>query len=654
MKPILKNNPLHQRLMSMQRSRKRLIMVAADLVVLPLALWSAYALRFADVWPHAYLYPAVWLFVLVPFAGVLVFIKLGLYRAVVRYMGAQAIWTVVTGVVILSLILWTAAFLFRVEPFPRSIPVNFALVAIVYVGGSRLLMRSYYHWLLNQFLNKDSVLIYGAGGSGVQLAKALAGSHELSCVGFLDDDSALWGSSVSGLYVYDPSRIPELVDKRKIASVLLAMPSATVKARKRILDRLADYPVHVRSVPAMHEIISGESVDNLREIEVEELLGRESVPPMTELINASIRNKVVMVTGAGGSIGSEICRQVLLNQPRYLILFEQSEFALYSIEQELQQLRKKNALPVSCFPVLGSVTDLTRVHEVLQRFAVQTIYHAAAYKHVPLVEHNMFEGIRNNALGTKIMAETAKQCGVERFVLISTDKAVRPTNIMGATKRLAELILQDLADPVGARSASKNLSPTQTIFSMVRFGNVLGSSGSVVPLFRKQINEGGPVTVTHPDITRYFMTISEAASLVIQAGSMAKGGDVFVLDMGEPVRIIDLARRMIRLMGYEVLDEAHPEGDIEIAFSGLRPGEKLFEELLIGNDVVGTEHPKIMRALEERLQNQELCQILATMDQALEQLDYEQARQLLELAVKGSKLSSQLVDWQRVDMDKAH
>lgn len=632
MKQAMKRARLHVKLMTLHRSYKRLLMVAADAIALPLALWSAYTLRFADPWPEHYLYPAAWLFVILPVVGILVFIKLGLYRAVVRYMGAQAIWTVAFGVLILSLLLWATAFLLQIKPFPRSIPINFALVAMVYVGGSRLLMRSYYHWLLNHFLNKDSVLIYGAGGSGVQLATALEGSQELSCVGFLDDDPSLWRSSVAGFTVYDPSRIAELIEEQHITSVLLAMPSAPPRVRKRILDRLADYPVHVRTIPAMHEIVSGVSVASLREIEIEDLLGRDPVPPIQPLIDASIRDKVVLVTGAGGSIGSEICKQVRQHQPRLLILYEQSEFALYSIEQALSG-------SVECIPILGSVCDRQRVNDVLQRFAVQTIYHAAAYKHVPLVEHNVLEGIRNNALGTQVMAEAALQQGVERFVLVSTDKAVRPTNVMGATKRLAELILQNLA----------SRSP-KTIFSMVRFGNVLGSSGSVVPLFRQQIESGGPVTVTHPDITRYFMTIPEAASLVIQAGSMAKGGDVFVLDMGESVRIVDLARRMIRLMGYEVLDDKHPDGDIEITFSGLRPGEKLYEELLIGDDVIGTEHPKIMRALEETLPPETLGQILLGLNTALQQRNCVDARQLLQQAVSGFKPTAKIVDWLAVEV----
>ncbi|WP_240776121.1 polysaccharide biosynthesis protein [Nitrincola schmidtii] len=633
--------PIHLRLLSMERGKKRWIMVLADLIVLPFALYTAYVLRFHDFWPVRFLEPAIWLFLWVPVFGIAVFIKLGLYRAVVRYMGSQAIWTVVAGVSILSLSLWAAAFVFRIQPFPRSIPINFALLAFVYVGGTRLLMRSYYHWLMNRFLEKESVLIYGAGSSGVQLAKALSGTHELCCIGFIDDDPSLWGSSVAGLKVFKPGQVQSLIQGRKIDSVLLAMPSATPKQRKRILNRLSNFPVHVRTVPPMHEIVSGESVVNLRDVAIEDLLGRDPVPPIKPLIDASVRNKVVMVTGAGGSIGSELCRQILKYEPKCLVLYELSEYALYSLEQEVSSLLSKKSYDVPYISMLGSVCDVPRIEDTIQRFQVQTIYHAAAYKHVPLVEHNVLEGIRNNTLGTLVLAKSAQKLGVERFVLVSTDKAVRPTNVMGATKRLAELILQDLA------TQSSN-----TIFSMVRFGNVLGSSGSVVPLFRKQIEEGGPVTVTHPDITRYFMTIPEAASLVIQAGSMAKGGDVFVLDMGESVPIVDLARRMIRLMGYEVCDDKHPDGDIEIIFTGLRPGEKLYEELLIGDDVIGTDHPKIMRALEEKLSSDDLQRVLSGIQYALDQHDSTEARFQLEKAVAGFKPSTAMVDWLAIDLVK--
>jgi FlaA1/EpsC-like NDP-sugar epimerase len=429
--------------------------------------------------------------------------------------------------------------------------------------------------------------------------------------------------------------VGRLIEEQGVTHVLLALPSANRNDRRRILEQLSEHAVHVKTIPSMPELVSGESLEALRDIDPEDLLGREPVPPIEHLIASSIRDKVVLVSGAGGSIGSEICRQVLRNQPRMLLLYELSEFALYTIEQELSATVRQEGLELPIIPLLGSVLDAPRVERVISHFQVQTIYHAAAYKHVPLVEHNIFEGVRNNALGTRVMAQAALQAGVERFVLISTDKAVRPTNVMGATKRLAELIIQSLA------AAGKG----KTVFSMVRFGNVLGSSGSVVPLFRQQIQAGGPVTVTHPDITRFFMTIPEAASLVIQAGSMAEGGDLFVLDMGQPVKIVDLARRMIQLMGYEVRCPENPAGDIAIEFTGLRPGEKLYEELLIGENVVGTEHPKIMRAHEERLTEAQLEAVLAGLEAAMQQGDCETGRQWLQQAVSGFKPAAPIVDW---------
>ncbi|MBV0934610.1 polysaccharide biosynthesis protein [Marinobacterium sp. A346] len=617
-------------------------MVLADFIVLPIAIWSAFALRFSDWWPVGKMAEAWWLFVATPVVGLLVFMRLGLYRAVVRFMGAQAILAVFKGVVVLAVLMWGAAALFGLPAFPAAVPVNFALAALVYVGGSRLLVRNYYHWLIRHYMNKEPVLIYGAGGAGVQLAAALYGGAEYVPVGFLDDDRGLWKNTVSGMPVYDPSRTSELIRSEGVTHVLLALPSISRTERRRILERLAEHAVHVKTIPSMPELVSGESLEALRDVDPEDLLGREPVPPVDRLVASSIQNKVVMVSGAGGSIGSEICRHVLLNSPKALVLYELSEFALYSIEQELLKTAADRGGDVPVYAMLGSVLDCTRVKRIIARFGVQTIYHAAAYKHVPMVEHNVLEGVRNNALGTQVMAEAALELGVERFVLISTDKAVRPTNVMGATKRLAELILQELA-----RRGSG------TVFSMVRFGNVLGSSGSVVPLFRRQIEAGGPVTVTHPDITRFFMTIPEAASLVIQAGSMANGGDVFVLDMGEPVKIVDLARRMIQLMGYEVRSEQNPEGDIAIEFPGLRPGEKLYEELLIGTNVVGTDHPKIMRAHETDLPAEVLNPILDKMHMALEVHDSAMARALLQEAVSGFSPSAVDVDWLQSGMGEA-
>lgn len=625
---------LHLKIATLDRSHKRLVMILADLLALPLALWSGFALRFAEWWPQPYMSNFWWLFIITPLVGVFVFARLGLYRAVVRFMGVQALWAVVKGAALLALLMWAGVFFFGIVGFPRSVPVNFALVTLIYVGGTRLLVRAYYQWLIKHYADKEPVLIYGAGGAGVQLAVALNNGREFYPRAFIDDDYKLWGSVVQGLKVYPPHDAVGVLQRHGIARVLLAIPNANKQQRKKVLDLFVDQPVHVQTVPSMPEIVSGEaSVDQLREVELEDLLGRDPVPPREELLAASIQGKVVMVTGAGGSIGSELCRQIVRIQPRLLLLYEISEFSLYSIEQELNQLIQQEKLNTRVLALLGSVCNRARLEAVLARYDVATLYHAAAYKHVPMVEHNVFEGIRNNVLGTQVVSESALRFSIERCILVSTDKAVRPTNVMGATKRFAELILQDLA----SRSES-------TIFSMVRFGNVLGSSGSVVPLFRKQIAAGGPVTVTHPEITRFFMTIPEASLLVIQAGSMAKGGDVFVLDMGEPVKIEHLAKRMIQLTGLEVKDEEHPEGDIEIAFTGLRPGEKLYEELLIGDNVSGTQHPKIMRAEEETLTRPQIDEFLQLLAAAEQELDCWKARAVLEMAVGGFKPSSDVVD----------
>ena len=574
------------RFLALSRNHKRAIMLLADFIFLPAALWSAYALRFANPFDWHYLKPALPLFLLIPFVGLLVFMRLGLYRAVVRFMGNQAVWSVFYGTVILALALYALAFFLQIEPFPRSIPINFALVALVYVGGSRLVVRHYYQRMVGRFSNQIPVAIYGAGGAGVQLALSLDSGSEFNPVVFLDDSPQMLKATVAGRRVYGPDSLNALIETKGIEQILLAVPNASVTERRRIVQRLSEFPVRVQTIPSMPEIIQGRSVDALADVGPEDLLNRESVPPMKSLYRASIAGKVVMVTGAGGSIGSEICRQAAANGAAKLVLFELSEFALYNIERELSAEGYEEIL----VPLLGNVCDATRVNQVMKEHSVQTVYHAAAYKHVPIVENNVVEGFQNNAMGTRTVAVAAMENQVERFVLISTDKAVRPTNVMGATKRVAELFIQDLAT-----------RESQTRFGMVRFGNVLGSSGSVVPVFQKQIQSGGPVTVTHKEVTRYFMTIPEAASLVIQAGSMAQGGDVFVLNMGKSVKIVDLARRMIHLAGLTVKDKNNPDGDIAIEFQGLRPGEKLFEELLIGEDVLGTEHPKIMRANEKLL-----------------------------------------------------
>ncbi len=628
------SNNISYRAVTMKRTYKRLVMVCSDIVALPLALWSGYALRLSELWPEPYLIASSWLFLALPIAGVYIFMRLGLYRAVVRFMGAQAIWAVVKGVMLLALFLWATAFIFKIEPFPRSVPINFALAALVYVGGSRLLIRHYYHWLLKHYVNKDAVLIYGAGGAGVQLATALSDGKEYYPIGFIDDDKSLWGSTIKNLPVNDPGKIPNLLKGANVKHVLLAVPNASNKERKKMLERLDNCSVHVQTIPSMPELLSGKaSIEQLREVLIEELLGRDPVPPMSSLLAKCIDGRIVMVTGAGGSIGSELCRQVVQQQPKALILFECNEYGLYRIEQELVQFMGESGLSFPIYALLGSVVNRDRVNKVIKYFSVDTIYHAAAYKHVPIVEHNVVEGVTNNIIGTQVVAEEAANAGVKHFILISTDKAVRPTNVMGATKRFAEMILQHLA--------STNV---RTVFSMVRFGNVLGSSGSVVPLFRKQIQDGGPITVTHKDITRFFMTIPEAASLVIQAGSMAKGGDVFVLDMGESVKIVDLAKRMVQLSGLELKTKDNPDGDIEIKYSGLRPAEKLYEELLVGDNVIGTDHSKILRATEAFLEGEKIYSYLTEMNNAIQSTDSDRLRRVLSDAVSGYQPHEKMVD----------
>lgn len=622
-------------LLSLPRGQKRWLMVTADLVMLPLALWSAYVLRLAEPFPPAML-SGWWLFLLVPVAGVLIFIRLGLYRAVVRYMGWQAIWTVSVGVMILAAVLFFASFL-TPERTPRSIPLIFAAVAFVYVGGSRFVVRAWYQMVMRaRGRVGEPVLIYGAGVSGAHLAKHLKAGDRYLPVAVIDEDPGLTGSVIDGIPVHAPHHLPELLETFSARRVLLAIPSASRATRRRILEFLERYPVYVQTIPSMDELVDGSvQPSQVRDIDIGDLLGRDPVPPVPELMARNIRDRSVMISGAGGSIGAELSRKALRQHPSTLVLYERNEYALYAIDHQLRAVIERKGIQTKLIPVLGSISNSRRVKSVLRHFGVQTVYHAAAYKHVPMVEHNILEGVENNVFGTRVLAEAAEECGVERFVLISTDKAVRPTNVMGATKRLAELILQELAARPG----------TKTVFTMVRFGNVLGSSGSVVPLFHRQISEGGPVTVTHPEIIRYFMTISEAAELVIQAGAMARGGEVYVLDMGEPVKILNLARRMVRLHGLRVRDESQPHGDVEILFTGLRPGEKLYEELVIGANVIGTEHPKILRAEERTLTSAQLGQYLQELQDAVARTDANAAREILRHAAPGFTPRSNICDW---------
>lgn len=619
-------------LLRLQRWQKRLLMIIFDLALLPTIVWISFALRLGTWNPP--LNDGIWMLILAPLITVPIFIRLGLYHAVIRFIGGQqAVMAVLKGITLSTLILATIAILATWQGIPRSIFPIYWGTAFLFIGGSRyfvrlLYARQFYHYQKKQVIKH--VLIYGAGESGIQLANALSRSQDYRAVAYLDDNPTLKKAIIQGLRVYNPSALGKLIEDFAVQQVFLAMPSISKARKSEILQALEPFPVHVLTVPGISELISGEhQIDELREISIDELLGRDPVSPDQELLSICLHQRAVLVTGAGGSIGSELCRQILRQDPSCLVLFEASEYALYQIEQDLQlqiQREKLNLNSAHIIPVLGSVQDQGRLREIFQEHNIHTVYHAAAYKHVPLVEHNPLQGILNNTFGTLQAALAAKLTDVRHFVLISTDKAVRPTNIMGASKRMAELVLQGIA-----------LEPSKTIFSMVRFGNVLGSSGSVVPLFRNQIQQGGPVTVTHPDIIRYFMTIPEAAQLVIQAGAMAKGGEVFLLDMGEPVKITDLAKRMVHLSGLTIRDATHPEGDIEIHFSGLRPGEKLYEELLIDSQADKTSHPKIFQAHETCLDWLELTSILDQLETACEQRDTDTVQDILETIVQGYK-----------------
>lgn len=607
--------------LSFSRRAKQIVAVVADFVLLSLAFWSAVALRFETLAPD--LAPYAWQIVAAPFLAIPIFIKLGLYRAVIRFMEDRVVFVVAGGVALSVILLAAAVALTHTPGLSRGVLGIYLVLAILYVGATRFLARSYF---LRAERGQDSrirIAIYGAGRAGTQLAYALRAGREYLPVAFFDDNQTLQNSEMAGLRVFPPDDLASVLATKMVDELLLAIPSAGRARRREIIDRLEGLHCKVKLVPGMADVVSGNvAADSIREVEIDDLLGRESVVPDSALLGKCITGKVVLVSGAGGSIGSELCRQILQLKPSRLVLMEISEFALYSIEQELALMCARRNLRIELVPLLGSVIYQNRNEMVMKGFGVQTVYHAAAYKHVPLVEHNPIEGLCNNAFGTRRMAEAALAAGVETFVLISTDKAVRPTNVMGASKRLSELILQALARKGGA-----------TRFCMVRFGNVLGSSGSVVPLFRKQIALGGPITLTHADITRYFMTIPEAAQLVIQAGSMGQGGEVYVLDMGKPVKIIDLARRMVHLSGLELRDEAHPEGDIAIEIVGLRPGEKLYEELLIGENAEGTSHPLIMRAYEHELPWAVLTERLAILDEASQDFDFEKVLGLLESLV---------------------
>lgn len=611
-------------LLSTKRKNKRIITITYDIVAVIFSLYLAMSLRLSD-WMFDITAREIASFALTAIVTLYSFVKLGMYRAVLRYLMLPALGYIFLAVILSAVTLAVSEFFFQ-SFIPRSVPLIYAGIAMLTLGGPRILIRTfYYHYYKRK---KPNVFIYGAGATGRELAYALISGEEYHPVVILDDDFSKVGQIIFGLRVHHSSEFESLQSLYDPKKLLLAINNISKGARLRLLDKVSQWPIAVQSVPSVEDIAAGKAQSTeIRDLEIGDLLGREPVEPEQNLLAKNIKDKVVMVTGAGGSIGSELCRQILQQEPKRLVLFELNEYNLYSVDRELKKIIGKTKSQVELVSALGSVQRQNRVEKLMITHQVETVFHAAAYKHVPIVEDNIVEGIRNNVFGTLAAAEAAINAKVDNFTLISTDKAVRPTNVMGASKRMAELVLQALAD-----------RKTSTTFTMVRFGNVLGSSGSVVPLFKEQIRKGGPVTVTHPDIIRYFMLIPEAAQLVIQAGAMEHNGQVFVLDMGEPVKILDLAKRMIQLMGMseKKTDGSEDiEGDIEIRFTGLRPGEKLYEELLIGDNVEGTTHPKIMTASEEKLDWHAMSELLDELDKCCHDFDIECIKRLLLKAPTG-------------------
>ena len=648
-------------LVGLPRRKKRIIQVATDVCLVWFALWMAFVVRLGVDDLINPLEIHTWLFISAPVIAIPLFIRIGMYRAVMRYFGNDALVAIIKAVSLSALILGVVVYLYsnHQHVVPRSVMFNYWWLSLVMIGGLRLAMRQYFlgDWFSAvqhvPFATRDDglpkVAIYGAGAAGNQLVAALRMGRSMRPVAFIDDDDSISNRVISGLQVYKPKHIQQMIDVTGAQEILLAIPSSARARRREILGFLEGFPLHVRSVPNFSDLAAGRvQVDDLQEVDIADLLGRDAVPAQEELLEHCIKNQCVLVTGAGGSIGSELCRQIILHKPTTLLLLDHSEFNLYTILSELERRIARESLKVKVLPILGSVRNHAKLLDVMKTWRVDTVYHSAAYKHVPMVEHNIAEGVINNVVGTLNAAQAALQAGVSNFVLISTDKAVRPTNIMGSTKRLAELILQALSRetaPVMFGDRANVHQVNKTRFIMVRFGNVLGSSGSVIPLFHSQIKSGGPLTVTHPKITRYFMTIPEAAQLVIQAGSMGQGGDVFVLDMGEPVKIIELAEKMVHLSGLSIRSEKNPHGDISIEFTGLRPGEKLYEELLIGDNVAVTRHPMIMSAQEDHLPWDAFKHSLTLLLKALDDDDYDKVRQILGDTVSGYAPEGEIVDW---------
>jgi FlaA1/EpsC-like NDP-sugar epimerase len=627
-------------LLALPRSAKRMVVVALDLVLLLVSVWVAFYLRIDQVGLPQLQQEYVYL--LAPLLAFPLFVRLGLYRAIFRYTGMAALATTAKAVGIYGALFFGALVLLKLDGVPRSLGLIQPMLFLLLVGASRALARFWLAGTYSKFRHHEGrLLIYGAGEAGVQTASALGVTRQFVLLGFVDDDRTKVGRTINGADIMSPDEVPHAVEQMGVTDILLAMPSLERSRRNAIIAKLRELPVHVRTLPGMADLASGRvTIRDFQELDVEDLLGRAPVPPDETLLARNLSGKTVLVTGAGGSIGSELCRQILMEKPQRLVLVEHNEFGLYTIHHELEGLRTEHHLSVEIVPLLASVANLERLREICQLYRPATVYHAAAYKHVPLVECNPSEGVLNNVFGTFNMARAAMESQAEYFVLVSTDKAVRPTNVMGASKRMAELVLQALAASHALDFGLLDGSASEpvrngTVFAMVRFGNVLGSSGSVVPLFRRQLSAGGPLTVTHEEVTRYFMTIPEAAQLVLQAGAMAHGGEVFVLDMGQPVKIMDLAKRIIQLSGLTVRDEHNLDGDIEIRVTGLRPGEKLYEELLIGDNPETTAHERIMKAREDYVPWPEFASVLARMRLAAQRNDEAMIKDILGQQVYG-------------------
>ena len=601
----------------LNRNQKRLILVIADGVVLSASLLVAMVLRLGELEPAASA-RLVSLYGILPVFGIIVFWFLGLYHFMIRSLSLQVTRVLALGTFLIALALPAYAY-FEPDAFiPRSVPILYALIAFIGIGLIRVTIRIIYDNFLISNKKSARLLIYGAGEMGRQTASMLANNPEYRLLGFMDDDPSLQGVKIRGMRVYNPDRLNELKQRFQIEFVLLAMAKISPTERRAAVAKIAQESLPLKSIPPMSELLDGKSIGAIKEVSIEDLLGRETVTAIPELINDNIRDNIVLVTGAAGSIGSQLCRQILESQPKKLIAFDHSEFGLYTFERSLLDENTADFINEKIVFRLGSVTDRNAIKRTLSEFNVDLVYHAAAYKHVPLVEENAVEAVKNNIFGTQVVCEEAVLANVKRFVLVSTDKAVRPTSVMGATKRVAELVVQNL------HTKSKN-----TVISMVRFGNVLGSSGSVIPLFKDQIANGGPVTLTHPEVTRYFMTISEAAQLVLQSGFLAEGGEVFLLDMGEPVKLKDLAKLMIKLSGKTVLEDGEVGEGIPVKVIGLRPGEKLYEELLVDDNAVGTPHPKIMKAVEKKLSSKQLAILLNELEECVDTLNNIKAGQIL-------------------------